>query len=85
MSDDSNDGFGAGDTDETVTGDSMTESGNPETSADYNLSMKEQERLRLQNQIEEFLAGGGKIDEIEANITADPPQKPSSNYGSRPI
>ena len=27
----------------------------------------------------------GKISSIEPNVMADPPRKPESNYGSRPI
>ena len=32
-----------------------------------------------------FLARGGKIAEVPANVTADPPKKPSPDYGGRPI
>jgi len=31
------------------------------------------------------LAQGGEIDHVQAHVTADPPQKPGSRYGSRPI
>jgi|APSaa5957512535_1039671.scaffolds.fasta_scaffold16653_5 hypothetical protein len=46
-------------------------------------------RTRLRNKVEddiaEFLARGGTINEIDADITADPPKKPENNYGSRAI
>ena len=32
-----------------------------------------------------FLAQGGQIKEIPPDVTTDPPQKPVSNYGSKPI
>jgi DNA phosphorothioation-dependent restriction protein DptG len=85
MSDDSNDGFEDNGAEEVVAGEGLSDSNALEASEDFNMSVKEKERIALQNQIEEFLARGGTIDEIDANITADPPQKPSSNYGSRPI
>lgn len=42
-------------------------------------------RDEMSRQIEEFLARGGEIKEIDPNVTADPPRKPESEYGSRPI
>ncbi|MFT3929682.1 MAG: hypothetical protein QM709_05200 [Spongiibacteraceae bacterium] len=42
-------------------------------------------RDEMSKEIEEFLARGGKIAHIEPNVTADPPKKPDSDYGSRPI
>ncbi len=50
-----------------------------------NSSEKQTEREELSKQIEAFLASGGKISHIEPNVLADPPKKPSSNYGSQPI
>jgi hypothetical protein len=35
--------------------------------------------------VAEFLARGGRIQEVEADITADPPRNPTSDDGSRPI
>jgi len=35
--------------------------------------------------MEEFLAKGGKVQEVEANVVADPPKKPDNKCGSRPI
>ena len=52
---------------------------------DSSLSSKEEERRRLQADIDAFLNNGGSIDRIEPNVIADPPKKPSSNYGGQPI
>lgn len=43
------------------------------------------EREELDRQIEAFLASGGKISSIDANVMADPPKKPENRYGSHPI
>jgi hypothetical protein len=42
-------------------------------------------RSKMDSDVESFLKGGGEIQEIEPNVMADPPRKPISNYGSRPI
>ncbi|MEG0245217.1 MAG: transcriptional regulator SutA, partial [Pseudomonas sp.] len=39
----------------------------------------------LAKAMEEFLSRGGKVQEVEANVVADPPKKPDNKYGSRPI
>ncbi|MBO3276161.1 transcriptional regulator SutA [Pseudomonas schmalbachii] len=46
---------------------------------------KKKERDALAKAMEEFLSRGGKVQEIEPNVVADPPKKPDSKYGSRPI
>ena len=46
---------------------------------------KQKERDSLARAMEEFLSRGGKVQEVEANVVADPPKKPDSKYGSRPI
>jgi hypothetical protein len=46
---------------------------------------KNKERDALARAMEEFLARGGKVQEVEANVVADPPKKPDNKYGSRPI
>ncbi len=53
--------------------------------SDRSLSSKEHERLELEKQMELFLKNGGQVNIIEQNILADPPRRPVSNYGSRPI
>ena len=42
-------------------------------------------RDQLQSQVEEFLAKGGQIEQVDPHVTADPPQKPSSSYSNQPI
>jgi hypothetical protein len=46
---------------------------------------KNKERDALARAMEEFLSRGGKVQEVEANVVADPPKKPDNKYGSRPI
>ncbi|MFB4368262.1 MULTISPECIES: transcriptional regulator SutA [unclassified Pseudomonas] len=46
---------------------------------------KQKERDALARAMEEFLARGGKVQEVEPNVVSDPPKKPDSKYGSRPI
>ncbi|TQV70764.1 hypothetical protein FKG94_20780 [Exilibacterium tricleocarpae] len=50
-------------------------------------SVSSRDRLRgqLQDEVEKFLSQGGKIDRVDPHVTADPPKKPNSSYGSRPI
>jgi len=49
------------------------------------LEAKQREREALAQAMEEFLARGGRVQEVEPNVVADPPKKPDSKYGSRPI
>ncbi|MDP2226878.1 MAG: hypothetical protein Q8J78_05330 [Moraxellaceae bacterium] len=49
------------------------------------VSSKEALRRQLEEEMERFLARGGRIQEIPPDVTTDPPQKPVSNYGSKPI
>jgi hypothetical protein len=49
------------------------------------LEAKQSDRDALARAMEEFLARGGKVQEIDPNVVADPPKKPDSKYGSRPI
>ena len=44
-------------------------------------SMREQ----LEAQIRAFIAEGGKIKQVPNNLRSDPPRKPETHYGSRPI
>ncbi|MBX9755060.1 MAG: hypothetical protein K2X80_09925 [Pseudomonadaceae bacterium] len=46
---------------------------------------KQKERDALARAMEEFLSRGGKVQEVDVNVVADPPKKPDSKYGSRPI
>ncbi|EQM69876.1 hypothetical protein HNP29_001469 [Pseudomonas alcaligenes] len=49
------------------------------------IEAKQKERDALARAMEDFLARGGKVQEVEPNVVADPPKKPDSKYGSRPI
>ncbi len=49
------------------------------------LVVKEHERKRIESDVEAFLAAGGKIQSIENNVVSEPPKKPESAYGSKPI
>ncbi|MCL7462744.1 transcriptional regulator SutA [Pseudomonas sp. NW5] len=49
------------------------------------IEAKQKERDALARAMEEFLARGGKVQEIDSNVVADPPKKPEGKYGSRPI
>ena len=49
------------------------------------IEAKQREREELARAMEEYLARGGRVQEVEPNVVADPPKKPDSKYGSRPI
>lgn len=49
------------------------------------IAERERQRSEVASEVEAFLAQGGGITAVEANLRADPPKKPESNYGSRPI
>ena len=49
------------------------------------VSSKEAERRQLEEEMERFLAAGGKIRQIPAEERSDPPKRPRSSYGSKPI
>lgn len=49
------------------------------------IASRQKLRSQMDNEIEAFLQKGGSINEIKPNVMADPPRKPTSNYGSRPI
>ncbi len=49
------------------------------------VAAKAGQRNQLEDDIQAFLSRGGQVVEVESNVTADPPKRPSSNYGSRPI
>ena len=56
-----------------------------EDGRDRSVSSREAERRRLEEDMKRFLSGGGSITQVDANVRMDPPKKPESNYGSRPI
>lgn len=49
------------------------------------IASRETLRNKVDSEVEAFLKAGGQINKIEPNVMADPPRKPTSNYGSRPI
>jgi hypothetical protein len=49
------------------------------------IEAKQKDRDALARAMEEYLARGGKVQEVEPNVVSDPPKKPDSKYGSRPI
>ncbi|WP_396588161.1 hypothetical protein [Bermanella sp. R86510] len=59
--------------------------GSSEEGVHRSIASREKLRNKVNSEIEEFLKSGGNISEIEPNVMADPPRKPTSNYGSRPI
>jgi hypothetical protein len=50
-----------------------------------NITAKDDVRRKLKDDIDEFLKTGGRIQHVDMGITSDPPKKPESNYGRRPI
>jgi len=42
-------------------------------------------RRQLNNDVESFLLNGGSVQQVENNVRADPPKKPSMSYGTAPI
>ena len=53
--------------------------------AQSSLAARNKVRDQMQADIDAFLAKGGQIQQVEDNVMADPPRKPTSSYGSRPI
>ena len=52
---------------------------------DFSIASRQKIRDEIEDQIAAFLARGGKINEVAPNVTADPPKKPTPDYGGRPI
>lgn len=49
------------------------------------VSSKESARRQLEEEMERFLASGGKIRQIPPDESTDPPKRPSGGYGTKPI
>ena len=45
------------------------------------ITTQEPARNQLAEDVERFLARGGKIEEVPRDLRADPPKKPENNYG----
>lgn len=56
-----------------------------EVTDEHTIAARQAARDEMARQIEEFLARGGRIQEIEPEVTADPPRKPGNDYGGRSI
>jgi len=56
-----------------------------ETAESRTIASRTKIRDKVEEDIAQFLSKGGAIDEISADVTADPPRKPESNYGARAI
>lgn len=67
----------------------MDKESDEETSMADSVSQSEEAHRQLRNAMADdvaaFLSRGGKIQSIEPNVMADPPRKPQTSYGSRPI
>lgn len=82
--DDAEDAGEAGDASYVASG-SSSKADEVEALEDFSIASRQKARDELDAQIAEFLARGGKINQIDPNVTADPPKKPTSDYGGRPI
>jgi hypothetical protein len=70
---------------EEVSGYSAAPAAAAEAVLEESIAAREALRQQIQNDVEAFLARGGVISEIPANVVSDPPRKPQSNYGGQPI
>lgn len=62
-----------------------TAAASEDSAEERTVASRQKMREEMAAEVEAFLARGGKIAQIEPNVTADPPRKPDSDYGSRPI
>ena len=56
-----------------------------ESAEERTIASRARLRDQLEADIEAFLSEGGEVRHIQPNVLADPPRKPTSNYGGRPI
>ena len=59
--------------------------GSTEEGVMRSIASRKKLRNKMDSDVEAFLKKGGTITKVEPNVMADPPRKPTSNYGSRPI
>ncbi len=50
-----------------------------ESPEERTVASRQKQRQEMEDQIAAFLANGGKIAQIEPNVTVDPPRKPDSD------
>lgn len=79
------DEVGIADSDDLVAAPASTKKVKEEAIEDFSIASRQKLRDELDAQVAAFLAKGGTISEVPANVTADPPKKPSPDYGGRPI
>jgi hypothetical protein len=85
------DDIDADDTDDIVDSDEVAfkpskgKAAEVEALEDFSIASRQKIRDELDDQVAAFLARGGKINEVPANVTSDPPKKPTPDYGGRPI
>lgn len=53
--------------------------------SDRSITSKARARQILEEQIQCFLQNGGAVVDVAHDVINDPPRRPVSNYGSRPI
>ncbi len=76
----------SGDSDETsYAGGASSKVSESEALEDFSIASRQKVRDEIEDQVAAFLARGGKINEVAPNVTADPPKKPTPDYGGRPI
>ena len=56
-----------------------------DTADSRTVASRQRLRDQLSDEIQAFLAKGGTINRVETSVCADPPKRPSSTYGQRPI
>ena len=71
--------------DASFAGSSTSKASESEALEDFSIASRRKVRDEIEDQIAAFLARGGKINEVAPNVTADPPKKPTPDYGGRPI
>jgi len=49
------------------------------------INAKQTIRTQLETDMAAFLSKGGAIQKVDANVSADPPSKPSAKYGGQAI
>jgi len=56
-----------------------------ECSSESHDVVRDNVRRQLSSDVESFLLSGGLVEQVEDNVRADPPKKPSMSYGTAPI
>jgi len=60
--------------------------GSREESAEFRtIASRKRLHEKVDHDVEAFLAKGGEIQQVDPHVTADPIERPRSQYGQRPI